>query len=272
MSADANELLQARYGRGQAPELSIDVPEALALLLRHRSVRAFTDAPVGDDAVTAIIAAAQSASSSSNHQAYSIIEVRDAARKQRLVERGRGSLFLPQAPVILLFVADWARNGQLAARSGEDHAATEYFESTLVAVADAALAAQNAVVAASALGLGACFLGSLRNETDFMSEEFALPPGAVIVFGVALGWPDPAERAGVKPRLPQRVVRHRERYTDAAPEDIEAYDRALAEYYRAYGRTHSWISAAIGRVRDIAGLHGREGMRAVFARRGLPSR
>ncbi|QTV79931.1 nitroreductase family protein [Microbacterium sp. NIBRBAC000506063] len=98
MSADANELLQARYGRGQAPELSIDVPEALALLLRHRSVRAFTDAPVGDDAVTAIIAAAQSASSSSNHQAYSIIEVRDPARKQRLVERGRGSLFLPRRP------------------------------------------------------------------------------------------------------------------------------------------------------------------------------
>lgn len=267
-----DELLHARYGTAGAPAgVDIEVPKTLELLLTHRSVRKFTDDPVSDEQLTAIIAAAQSAPSSSNHQAFSIIEVRDPERKQRLVERGRGSRFIPEAPVVLVFVADWARAGQMAARAGEGRVASEYLESTIVGVVDAALAAQNASVAASALGLGTCFLGSLRNETDFMAEEFALPDGAVVVFGLALGVPDPSERAGTKPRLPQHVVRHRERYSDAAASDIDAYDETLAEYYRAYDRPHTWSTIAIGRVAAVEGLHGRESMREAFARRGLPS-
>ncbi len=272
MSTRTRALLAARYGQDQEPELSIELPETLSLLLQHRSVRRFTDAPVTEEQLTAIIAAAQSASSSSNHQAYSIIEVRDPERKRRLRDIGRSSRFVPHAPVILLFVADWSRHRQLAERAGEDSPATGYLESTMVAVADAALAAQNASVAAAALGLGSCYLGSLRNEPDFMAEEYALPEGAVIVFGLAIGQPDPAERAGIKPRLPQRVVRHRERYAVASADDLQDYEETLAAYYRAYDRPHRWISIAIDRVRSIAGLHGREGMREAFARRGLPSK
>ena len=271
MSAGLNGLLQARYGTGPAPEASLEAPEALALLLKHRSVRKFTDAPVTEEQLTAIIAAAQSAPSSSNHQAYSIIEVRDPERRRRLADLGRGSRFIPEAPVILLFVADWVRHRALAAAAGEPHEADQYFESTLVGAIDAALAAQNAVVAASALGLGSCFLGSLRNEPDFMAEEYELPAGAVILFGLAIGWPDPSERAGIKPRLPQHLVRHREHYTPASAAEIAAYDEALAAYYRAYDRPHSWTSVAIDRVRGILGLHGRETMREAFGRRGLPS-
>lgn len=265
-------LLRARYGASHTPTVAFDPPEALKLLLRHRSVRAFTDEPVTEDQLTAIIAAAQSAPSSSNHQAYSIIEVRDADRKKRLHEQGRGSSFVPDAPVILLFVADWARHGQLAQRAGEPSVAHEYLESTLVGAIDAALVAQNAAIAASALGLGTCFLGSLRNEPDVMVEEFSLPTGTVILFGLALGWPDPSERAGIKPRLPQRAVWHREHYRDSTPDAVETYERTLAAYYADYGRSHSWIRTAIGRIRDVAGLHGRERMRAAFTRQGLHSR
>jgi len=267
------DLLHARYGADGAPETTLgEVSPTLELLLKHRTVRKFTDAPVGDDEITAIIAAAQSAPSSSNHQAYSIIEVRDEERKRRLVELGRGSGFIPTAPVILLFVADWARASQMAARAGQGNAATEYFETTVVGVADSALAAQNAAIAASALGLGSCFLGSLRNEPAFMAEEFAVPENAVVLFGLAIGHPDPEERAGIKPRLPQRTVRHRERYEAAAASDIDSYRDTLAEYYRPYNRPHDWISVAVRRVAGVEGLDGRETMREAFAERGLPSR
>lgn len=266
------ELFQARYGAGNAPTIDIELPETVKLILKHHSVRSFTEQPVSEDHLTAIIGAAQSAPTSSNHQAYSIIEVRDEERKKRLAELGRGSAFIPDAPVILLFVADWARHRQIAERAGEPSVAHEYFESTLVGTVDAAIAAQNAVVAASALGLGTCYLGSLRNEPDFMAEEFSLPAGSVIVFGMALGWPDPNEAAGTKPRLPQRAVWHREVYQDSRPEDIDAYEAALGEYYQPYGRSSRWISSAIARIRDISGLHGREHMREAFGRRGLPSK
>ncbi len=60
------------------------------------------------------------------------------------------------------------------------------------------------------------------------------------MFGLAVGWPDPDEQAGVKPRLPQSAVLHRERY-DAPRADagIDAYDERL----RAYNRRAAWPGA-----------------------------
>jgi nitroreductase len=76
-------LYQARYGSAE-----VTVPSAgshlIDQLLAHRSVRAYLPDPVSDDTLTAIIAAAQSASSSSNLQAWSVVAVRDPERKARL--------------------------------------------------------------------------------------------------------------------------------------------------------------------------------------------
>ncbi len=44
-------------------------------MLRHRSVRAFRDEPVPDGLVETLVAAAQSAPTSSNLQAWSVVEV-----------------------------------------------------------------------------------------------------------------------------------------------------------------------------------------------------
>ena len=114
----------------------------LAGLLRHHTVRSFTDAPVSDEAITAMVAAAQSAASSSNLQLWSVVEVRDAATRRALVDEVDTSTFVADAPVILLFVADWARASAIAAAEGESDTAADYLESTLVAFVDAALAAQ----------------------------------------------------------------------------------------------------------------------------------
>lgn len=274
MSEQFERLWQARYGTSEASGITdpaITENPMLRLLLGHRSVRKYTDEPVSDEMITAIVAAAQSASSSSNKQAFSIIEVRDEERRRRLTEHGRGSRFIPGAPVVLLFVADWARASQMAERAGVSDVTSEYLESTIVGVADAAIAAQNAVVAAEALGLGACFLGSMRNEPDFMADEYTTPHRAMILFGVSIGWPDPTEQAGIKPRLPQEAVLHREKYQDVAPEAIDAYDDALAEYYSAYGRQHRWSESLVSLVKDVSGLHGRDTMRESLARRGLTS-
>lgn len=271
---DINALLTARYG-GDAPTISDpDVlgSDVLALLLAHRSVRRFSEAPVGDDAVTAIVAAAQSAATSSNNQSVSIVEVRDAATRARFVDAARASAFVRDAPVILLFLADWARGSAIAAWSGEPAEAVGYLESTLVAFVDAGIAAQNAVVAAEALGLGTCYLGSLRNEPAILAAELAVPQGAVVAFGLAIGHPDALADPGIKPRLPQRAFRHRETYREVVREDVEAYDGTIGRYYATRGRPHSWAQTVIARVRDIAGLHGRETMRRSLGERGLPSR
>lgn len=245
--------------------------ETLSLLLRHRSVRTFTGEEVSDEHITAIIAAAQSAATSSNNQSWSVVEVRDPDRLQRLVSEAGGSDLIAGAPVVLLFVADWSRAADIARWHDEPADAAAYLESTLVGFVDAGIAAQSAVVAAEALGLGTVYLGSLRNHPEVTADEIGLPQGAAVAFGVAIGWPDPTDTGGIKPRLPQNAVRSRERYLPIARQDVEAYEEELAAYNASQGRNGSWTRQVVARVRDVRGLGGRENARAALEKRGLPS-
>lgn len=270
---DIDALLRSRYGAA-APALTDPLlrgSATLATLLRHRTVRRFTDRVVSDETITALVTAAQSAASSSNLQLWSVVEVRDADTRRALVDEVGASTFVAQAPVILLFVADWARASAIAAAQGESDAAADYLESTLVAFVDAALAAQNAVIAAEALGLGTCYLGSVRNNPQRAAELIGLPPRATVAFGLAVGYPDPTDPAGIKPRLAPSVVHSRERYEPVTDADVAAYDGELAAYHASQGRPTGWSRAVIRRVRDAAGLNGRDRMRAWLTGRGLPS-
>lgn len=272
-TVDVNALVRQRYGAG-APEFhdpAIVSSDTLGLLVQHRSVRAFTDDEVSDEMITAIVAAAQSAASSSNNQSWSVVEVRDPDRRRRLVTEAGGSALITQAPVVLLFIADWARASEIARWHDEPAHAAAYLESTLVGFVDAGIAAQSAVVA-EALGLGTVYLGSLRNRPEVAASEIDLPQGAAVAFGVAVGWPDPADTAGIKPRLPPSAVRSRETYRPIAREDVEAYEDELAAYNASQGRAGSWTRQVVARVRDVDGLHGRENARAALEGRGLPSR
>ncbi|MER5479421.1 NADPH-dependent oxidoreductase [Streptomyces sp. NPDC002734] len=241
--------------------------------LRHRSVRAFLPGPVTEEELRAVVAAASSAPTSSNLQAWSVIAVTDPARRRRLSDLAARQEFIAEAPLFLVWVADLDRNHRLAERNGKPLDATVYLESTLLGVIDAALAAQNAVVALESLGLGSVFVGAVRNHAQEFADELGLPPHSVAVFGLAVGRPDPTEEAGVKPRLPQTAVLHRETYN--APEadaDLPAYDKRLAAYNRAHGLTGAWTERVLARLAGASSMAGRDRLRGILERRGLPSR
>jgi hypothetical protein len=123
------------------------------LQLAHRSVRKFTAHPVTDGELAALVAAAQSASTSSNLQPWSVVAIRDPEHKARLAALANGQQFINQAPLFLVWIADLGRVHRLAERSGRPLDGADYLESTLIAFIDTALAAQNAVIAAESLGL-----------------------------------------------------------------------------------------------------------------------
>lgn len=271
VAAETRDALLARYG-GAIPEDLAPANEVIDLLYRHRSVRAFAADPVGDAVVGTVVAAAQSAATSSNLQSWSVIEVRDAERKSAAATLAGDQQFIRDAPVFLVFVADWARNRAIAEARDEPAEGIRYVDTTLTGFVDAAIAAQNAVVAAESLGLGTVYVGSVRNNPEALAELLGLPQGAFPVVGLALGHPDPDDAARVKPRLPQRIVRHRETYADAADGDVAAYEAAVTAYYATQGQPRGWIDAVLRRVRDAASLHGRAGLRGALERRGLASR
>jgi nitroreductase len=245
----------------------------LALQLAHRSVRQFTEEHVTEEQVRALIAAAQSAPTSSNLQPWSVVVVRDPARKSRLAQLAAGQQFVDQAPVLLVWIADLARARRVAARNGAAVEATDYLETTLIGFIDAALAAQNAVVAAESLGLGSTFVGAMRNHPREVAAELELPRGCIAAFGLAVGVPDPTENAGIKPRLPQAAVVHHETYDAvAADAPLSAYDEHLLAYYRRHGLDGAWTERILTRLEGPGSMAGRHEMRKILEDLGLPSR
>jgi len=257
----ADDALRARYG-GDAPAIGAVWNDTLEGLLRHRSVRAYLPDALASGTLEAIVAAAQSAASSSNQQFWSVVAIEDPDRKARLADLAGGQAHIRQAPLFLVWLADLSRADGIARRAGQDHEALDYLESLVVGVADAALAAQNAVVALESLGLGSVYIGAIRNQPEAVAEELGLPPLAFPVFGLCVGRPDPARPAEVKPRLPQAAVLHRETYSTAQDAAVAAYDETLRGFQRSQNLPEvGWIQAVVNRVSKVGALNGRERLR-----------
>lgn len=252
--------LAARYG-GQPPAGPLPEPNGLLdLLLRHRSVRAYLPRALPPGTLETIVAAAQSASTSSNLQAWSVVAVEDAARKARLSQLVADQAHVREAPLFLVWLADLARLGRTAQLLGEVAQGLEFLEALLVGVIDAALAAQNAVVAIESLGLAAVFIGAIRNRPVEVAAELGLPPGVFPVFGLCVGHEDPARPAQVKPRLAQPAVLHREQYDlEGQLPALHAYDEVMARFWEGQGlQQPRWTRTVVNRVKTPAALHGRE--------------
>ena len=153
--------------------------------------------------------------------------MRDPAKLAVLAEIAGGQKHIQQCPIFLVWLADLSRNARLAEEEKTVLEGMPYLESFLVASIDAALAAQNAVVAAESLGLSTVYIGALRNDVVRVAETLGLPPGVVGVFGLCVGYATDAAKAEVKPRLPQANVLHHDTYDHTAePAQRAAYDAA----------------------------------------------
>jgi hypothetical protein len=148
----------------------------------------------------------------------------------------------------------------------------DYLEPYIVGVVDASLAAQNAAIALESLGLGFVYIGGMRNHPEDVAATLGLPPHVMALFGMCVGYPDPAKPADIKPRLPQEAVLHREQYSAAAQSAaFVAYDRRIRDFQREQGMSEmDWTQQATNRIKDEAALHGRDRLRAALNTLGFP--
>ncbi len=262
---------QSRYGAPPEAQDTLAWNPTIAALLAHRSVRRYDPRPVGDDVLHSLVAAAQSASTSSNLQIWSVIAVRDPARKAALAQCAGGQRHVAEAPLFLVWLADFARLKQLA----DDHAAPlegqDYLEAGVLGCVDAALAAQNALVAAESLGLGGVYIGGIRNQPEAVAEILQLPPHVVAVFGMSVGYPAADDTAQVKPRLPQAAVLHHETYDLKAQRlEVARYEERVNAFYGSQGMGESWIQRALARMASPKSLTGRDRLSEAFHKLGYP--
>lgn len=171
-----------------------------------------------------LMAADQSAATSSNMQTVSVIAVTDPEKKTRLAKTCAGQDFIANAPLLLCFVTDLARPARVASTIGADLFALPMIDTFLASISDCSIFAQNLVLAAESLGMGTCYVGSLRNRPDLVAQELNVPNGSAVLFGLCIGYESRERVTAVRPRLPQRAILHRESY------NTDGEDEALAEY------------------------------------------
>ena len=208
----------------------------IELLCSHRSIRRFRHEAITASQRAAILASAQSASSSSFLQCSSIIRVTDPVLRASLVPLSGGQQYVAEAAEFWVFCADFQRNYQISPQAELGLA-----EQLLIGVADTAILAQNAVIAAESLGLGAVYIGGIRNHIEAVGALLNVPEYVLPLFGLCLGWP--AEDPDKKPRMPVEMLVHENQYQPLNQQQLDRYDATLADYYHqraSHTRADNW--------------------------------
>lgn len=224
----------------------------LETLNDHRSIRQYTNEPVSEEQLTAIIDAVQAAPSSINGQQVTVITVQNPETKKKVADLTGGQAWIEQAPVFLLFCADFNRAKIATELTGTDLKVTDGAEAVLVGATDVGIAVGTATAAAESMGLGTVPIGAVRGRTDEMIELFDIPEYVFPVCGLVVG--HPADRSAKKPRFPQEAVRHAEKYNNNLKGFVQQYDEQISAYMtnRTNGKeTRTWsetISSLYTRV------------------------
>jgi len=126
--------------------------ELIEAITTRRSVRRYQERPVEEDALKRVKKAVTYAPSAKNIQPYAFILVRDPDMKSKLAAAAFGAKWLTEAPIIVV-----------ALGNVEDAYATMggYQSSVFI---DTAIALDHLTLAATAEGLGTCWIGAFSEE------------------------------------------------------------------------------------------------------------
>jgi len=199
----------------------------IELINNHVSVRSYRSDPVPAETVERIVASGQHSSTSANLQMTSVVAVTDPAKRRRLAELcGANQQHINEAPVFLAWCADLSRLDR-ACELRHYKQINEYVENFLMAAVDATIASQTAALAAESLGLGICYIGSIRNNPREIIALLALPRLVFPITGMTVGWP--AAKPRIRPRLPTSAMLHWETYHQNQDQALHDYDRKMIE-------------------------------------------
>jgi nitroreductase len=167
--------------------------ERLQFIFARRSIRAYTPQPVSEETVTSLLQAAMAAPSAMAKDPWRFVVIRQPANLRALAAALPHGQMLRDAAVGIFVCGDLevAHDGQLS-----------------YLLQDCSAAIENLLVAAAALGLGACWLGvhPRQNRIEAISQLLGLPPSVLPVAGIAIG--HPAEIKEARTRYSQSHVHH----------------------------------------------------------------
>jgi len=168
----------------------MDVFEAIAT---RYSVRGYKPDPVDEELLTRVLEAARQAPTAANRQPFRVVVIRTKGREEELA-RVYGRRWFTSAPLVLGVVA---LPGE-AWRRMDDKPYDEV---------DAAIAMDHLVLAATALGLGTCWVAAF--DPAAAREVLGLPDDVEPIAFTPLGYPDKARATTGRRPLDELVRRER---------------------------------------------------------------
>jgi nitroreductase/FMN reductase (NADPH)/FMN reductase [NAD(P)H] len=213
--------------------------QTLQQLKERKSVRAFTDREITAEEKSAVLEAAVNAPTAGNQQLYTILDITDRALKERLAVTCDNQPFIADAKMVLIFCADCKKWYDAFVAAG-CQPRTPGAGDLLLAVSDANIAAQNAVVAAHSLGIGSCYIGDIMENIEAHREALALPPWVFPAAMLVFGFPTQQQQERTKPqRVPMEHIVHQNGYRTMDAEEL----RAMFEGKRGVRSYEDWMQA-----------------------------
>ena len=190
-------------------------------LLDRKSVRVFTDQSIANEVKESIIQCAINAPTAGNQMLYTILDIEEQLIKDELAVLCDHQPFIADAPWTLLFLADcrrWQDAYDLLGCESRDPGLGDL----ILACEDAMIAAQNAVVAAQAHGLGSCYIGDIIENREQIVELLDLDPWVFPITLLIFGHPTEQQLKRPKPpRFDPQFIVLKDRYRRLSPEELQ---------------------------------------------------
>lgn len=145
------------------------------LYWRRRSIREFSDRPVEPEKTDRLLEALRRAQSAANRQPWHFVVISDKAGRAALDEVFTKEGFR-KAPLLIVACAD------------QSQAWTRRADKFNYAWVDAAIAVTEMIGAATAEGLGSCWVAAI--EPELVREKLGIPGHIDIVAIIAVGYPE----------------------------------------------------------------------------------
>jgi FMN reductase (NADPH) len=183
-------------------------------MLNRKSIRRYTGDMPPDEVITTIVRAGQQAPF-----AYQLCSLLLSRKQDQNPFR---------APLLFTICVDSHRLERVMAHR-QWQMVTNDLSLLFFGIQDAALMAENMVIAAESLGLGSCFLGSTPYRAETIAGEYRLPKRVFPLVQLTMGYP--AEDPPPRPRYPIQFALFEDEYPDL---DDEMVRRAMAEMDQGY--------------------------------------
>ena len=170
----------------------------LNIIKRRRSVRRFKPEKIDHETLKKLADAARWGPSAGHRQPLEIVIVTDEKVKEKLSKAALGQEHIRNAPAVFVMCGDISRTKSRYGERGQN----------LYVIQDVAVATQNLLLQATALGLGSVWVGAFSEQR--VREILDLPPLVRPFAIVPIGLPDESPRPPEKRPLHQII--HKDKY------------------------------------------------------------